>query len=333
MKEKIKINNKLINIVVIITIIFLIYILKDMWISIITFLKRILLPFIISFFLAYFFYPLVKFFNKKGLNNILSCLIIILTIIITFGTIIYFSIPIISKQVINFSKLTSNYINNNLNNNIPVINDALISIESFLYNHIITFLAKSINLISDLFIISILFILFLLNMKKIRYKLYRLFAKNKYYSLIFNIDNDLNKYFKSVSIIFIIEFIEYTFLYFIIGHPNFLLLGILSGIATLIPYFGSIFTNFFALITALAISKKLFILTAFIAILTPIFDSYIVDPKIYHKYIKINPLISIISIILSSSIFGFIGIIIAIPLYIVISNIIKFVSKNKTISF
>jgi len=153
-------------------------------------------------------------------------------------------------------------------------------------------------------------------------------AKKEVYNIIINIDKALTNYLKGTSIIVIVEIIEYTFIYLIVGHPNYLLLGFLAGITTFIPYFGGLFTNIIALVTGFCISKKLFIICLIIAIIVPIIDGYIIDPKIYEKTNKIDNLKAIISLILCSNLFGIIGVLIAIPFYIILEEVIKELIKK-----
>ncbi|MFA7688881.1 MAG: AI-2E family transporter, partial [Bacilli bacterium] len=124
------------------------------------------------------------------------------------------------------------------------------------------------------------------------------------------------------------QIIEYTLLFYIIGHPHFLLLGILSGITTIIPYFGGLFTSVIALITASVISTKLLILTLIICIVFPNIDAYIISPKIYSKAIKLHPLIIIFAVLTGGILFKTIGIIIALPATILIVTTIKFYLKD-----
>ena len=153
-------------------------------------------------------------------------------------------------------------------------------------------------------------------------------STNWLYNIIINIDKALTNYLKGTSIIVIVEIIEYTFIYLIVGHPNYLLLGFLAGITTFIPYFGGLFTNIIALVTGFCISKKLFIICLIIAIIVPIIDGYIIDPKIYEKTNKIDNLKAIISLILCSNLFGIIGVLIAIPFYIILEEVIKELIKK-----
>lgn len=121
----------------------------------------------------------------------------------------------------------------------------------------------------------------------------------------------------------IIQFFEYTFLFLIIGHPNFLLLGVLACVTTVIPYFGGLFTNVIALLIASVISPKLFILTLIVTLLFPNIDGYIISPKIYGKTNQLAPLLTIFVVFAGGALLGFTGIVIAVPLTIIISAIIR----------
>ena len=178
-------------------------------------------------------------------------------------------------------------------------------------------------------------------MSKIRRKIKEfLKSKNKKtYNLIINIDSEITSYLKGLGIFMIIQFFEYTFLFFIIGHPNFLLLGVLACITTIIPYFGGLITNIIALLIASVVSTKLFILTLIVTIVFPNIDGYIISPKIYGKTNKLPPLLTIFSVFAGGALFGFYGIVIAVPITIVIlaiynaykceiNNKIKIVKKS-----
>ena len=164
---------------------------------------------------------------------------------------------------------------------------------------------------------------------KEKIRLFLLSLNNKkLYNIIINIDKALTNYLKGTSIIVIVEIIEYTIIYLVVGHPNYLLLGFLAGITTFIPYFGGLFTNIIALITGFCVSKKLFIICLIIAIVVPIIDGYIIDPKIYEKTNKIDNLKAILALVICSNLFGILGVLIAISFYIILDEIIKVLIKK-----
>ena len=162
-------------------------------------------------------------------------------------------------------------------------------------------------------------------MSNIRSKIKKYLIKKgtKKYHLVANIDKEITSYLKGLGIFMIIQFFEYTILFLIIGHPNFLLLGVLACITTVIPYFGGIITNLIALIIASVISPKLFVLTLIITLVFPNIDGYIISPKIYGRTNRVPPLLTIFAVFAGGALFGFIGIVLALPFTIVIMSIIK----------
>ena len=113
-----------------------------------------------------------------------------------------------------------------------------------------------------------------------------------------------------------------------IGHPNFLLLGVLSSVSTLIPYFGGLIVNIIALIIASVVSPQLFVMTLIVAIVFPNIDGYLISPKIYGKTNNISPLLSIFAVFAGGVLGGFVGILIALPLTIILRTIYKSYKKD-----
>ena len=336
-----KINYKLINLSLILIISFLLFKTFDVWLGVLLFLKKALLPLIISFAIAYSLNLLVSLLRTKIKNNILTISIILISIIFILFLVLSYSLPILINQIISIIKEVGYFIEN-LSDRLYFFNadfwqtiliDKLQQIIMSISNRPFKIITNSLAYVINLIVIIVLSVYFLFNMNQIKKRI-KLLLKNKTKVLktLQEIDISINQYLKSLAFIFIIEMIEYTLLYFIVGHPNYLLLGVLAGIATIIPYFGGLFTNVLALITAAYISKGLFIACAIIAIIFPIIDVYIIDPKIYHITTKVSPLKSIIAIVISGELFGIFGILIAIPLYLITNIIIKnYLINNKTL--
>lgn len=325
-----KLNFKLINFALIAIILFLfsktITFIEDIF----TILKNITLPIIISFVISY----VINTFSKMiKINKNISRIIIIILIIFILYIIFYFSIPILLNQIISLS-FEIEYFFNNTNIDLSFLKNIFLKETNNIINSFLSFnlVSKSITTITNIIIIFVLSIFFTFKMDLIKEKI-RLFLlslkKDKLYNIIKNIDISLSNYLKGLGIIVIIEMIEYTCIYYLVDHPNFLLLGFLAGITTFIPYFGGLFTNIIALITSFCISKKLFIICLIIAIVVPIIDGYVIDPKIYEKTNRINPLKVIISLVICSNLFGVIGVLIAIPFYIIVEEIIKELIKKR----
>ena len=146
----------------------------------------------------------------------------------------------------------------------------------------------------------------------------------KYSLLIYNINEKLKNYVIANLKIILIQTIEYTLVFYIIGHPNYLLLGLLNSLNTMIPLFGSIITNVIAITTASVISTKLLILTSIVSIVLPNIDAYLITPKIYKSTNKLSQTLSISVVIIGGMLFGFYGVLLALPVLIIIIEIIKY---------
>ena len=151
--------------------------------------------------------------------------------------------------------------------------------------------------------------------------------KLKYKDLLYNINDKLKNYLIASTKIVLIQFIEYTFIFFIIGHPNYLLLGILNSVNNFIPYIGSIITNVIAIVTSSVISRKLLILTSIVSIILPNIDAYLITPKIHKNTNKLPETLCITFIIIFGLLFNVIGIVLAVPFLLIIIEVIRYCKK------
>ena len=186
---------------------------------------------------------------------------------------------------------------------------------------------SSIDVISTLIITLVISIYFVLDMDKIK-KLLKIHLSDKMINYLKNIDDELQKYIKGFMKITLISFLEYTFFYSLIGHPNAVLLGILAAISNFIPYFGGIIVQIISAVTGLVISQTLGLKVVIISLILGLFDSYILNPLIYGKTNELHPIIVIISVFAGGILFGFIGIILSIPISIIIITSYKYFKDN-----
>lgn len=206
------------------------------------------------------------------------------------------------------------------------INLYIEKISNYFINNSIYLLKNALSYISKIIFIIILSICILINVEYIKI----IISKFKHRELIYNIHTKLQYYLMANIKILCIQFIEYTVVFMIIGHPNYLLLGILNSLNTFIPYAGAMFTNVIAIITASIINRRLLLLTAIISIVMPQIDSYFITPQIYRQSNEIPQTLYIITMIILGSLFKIWGIIISLPILIIVIEIIKYKNIVKT---
>lgn len=336
-----KLNYKVINFTALMLLFFIGFSNIKMLTSCIKKIVTLLFPFIVAFTFAYALYPLVKKLIRRGMKKKLAVTIVIIGISLVILSLIIVTLPIIYDQLLLFSKYIISVLNNignkfNVNfGNLELeltgyLNNLLKGLSSIISKESISIVSKSIDFIGNFIIGYISGIYFLYNMDKIRAKIKRIIIKisDKFYQYIKCMDTEIDNYIKGLVILMIIQLFEYSFLFLLIGHPNWLLLGILASITTIIPYIGGLITNIIGIVIASTISTKLLIGTIIICLLFPIIDGYIISPKVYGKTNDINPLITIMIVSIGGTIFGVIGIIISLPLYLLIRTTYLFFNKN-----
>lgn len=298
--------------------------------NIFTSILNIITILFLSIILSYIVYPIYKALSRSC-NNMISIIIIYLSLILFILFLVYSIIPnthFINKIIDLLTNLLKFIDRLNIKYKLNIdLELYLEKIVSYVINNGMNIITNIVNYLSKFIFIIILSICILLNVNYIK----EFVNKLKHKELIYNINDKLKNYLLANIKILFIQFVEYTLIFCIIGHPNYLLLGLLNSINTFIPYIGSFLTNVLAITTASVISKKLLILTSIVSILLPNIDAYVITPKIYKDTNKLPETLCIMSIILFGLLFNIFGIVLAVPILIIIIEILKYknIVKNK----
>ena len=329
--KKEHINYKLVNTLLLLLIFYLILITSGYWGSFIRKIFDIMLPFIIAFAFAYILRPFVKKLESKGVRRPIALLSVVAIVLIIIIGLVWITVPVVYDQLISFTK-TVNDVINNFNGKFDLelgglestimesLNSLVKDFGTYISTGTIDILGKSVNFLTNLMIIFIVGIYQLIDMEKIRSFIKKFLRKRtkKGYRYLKQLDIEIGNYLHGLALFMIIQFFEYSILFRIVGHPNWLLLGLLACFTTVIPYFGGLITNIIAVITATAISWKLSLATLIITLIFPNLDGYLISPHIYGKTNNINPVLVIITMGFFSKFFGILGIVMGLPVYIVI---------------
>lgn len=336
-KDK-KVDYKLVNIAILALIVYLMYHTGNLWIGIFNKIISILMPFLVGFAIAYALNPLVQKLCNKKLPKSLAIFIVIAVLLFLFifmgyiiSTTCVSQISALFDSVSAFIKELSKFdLNIDISSVQESINESFKSIldglTKYVSNGAINLVSSSISFIGDFLIAVAAFIYFLIDMDKIRANTKNfLKSRNKRtYNFIKLLDNEMRNYLSGLIQVMIISVFEYGIAYIIIGHPNAIVLGLMAGIGTLIPYFGGIATNIVAAITAFIVSPALFVRTVITFFLLSSLDSYIINPHVYGKTNSMHPLITIFALFAGGIIFGIVGVFISFPLAIIIVSLFKF---------
>lgn len=295
----------------------------------------ILFPFLLGFIVSYAINPFVLLLEKRMSRKLSVILVIILFLFVLLFLFISI-LPMLYHQVAGFS-IQLIQIFHDLENKFSFsleLQKLFTKISSFVIQSVgkVTFATtidiflSLIRFFSQFFLSVISCIYFLFYMEDIRGVLKRIlkFKCFRFYSFLQQVDINMVCYVKSLGLFMFIQFIEYSLLFLIIGHPYWLVLGILIGLFTILPYIGGLLSNLIAITSAFMISKELFYLTLIVAFIFPIIDEYIISPKIYGERNNIHPVVTVFLLSLGGMIGGILGVVMAIPLYLLVRTTILF---------
>lgn len=336
-----KIDFKLINTGIIVLIITLLYLSGGLWATIIGKVFEIFFPFLVAFAIAYALHPYVMKLVKHKIPKGVSVFIIVAILIGVFILIGTLAVPLLFEQlgslfngIIAFIKeISMKYdldfgpLQDTLSD---TFNDIIKKTGSWVSNGAMSAITTSISYISTFIIAITSAIYFLCDMDKIRSAAKKYFRtkSKKTYNYVKVLDDSMERYLDGFTKIMIISLFEYTIAFLIIGHPNALLLGCLAAVGNLIPYFGGIFTNIIALITAFVVSPSLFVKAVIVFVILSLVDSYVINPFVYGKTTDIEPLAVIFAVFAGGILFGLLGIIISLPVAIIIIATYKYYQKD-----
>lgn len=339
--EKDRINYKLLNLLLIILIICLLYWINGLWIGIFEKIIAIIFPFLLAFAVAYALYPICKKLTNCGFPKWLSIGVIYFVLIGFTILMCILVVPMFYDQVVLFLSNISAVItdiSSKYEIDLGILQTSLSDISTTLLKDIGTHISDgaiglvnaSINAVTNLIIIVIVSVYFLYDMDGIRTWLKTRLKrkKNRSYAYVKRLDKEVNNYFSGLLKNILIQFFEYTIVFFLIGHPNYLILGILAAVTTIIPYFGGLIINILALVIASVISTKLLILTGIVCIVCPNIDGYIIGPKVYGKTNQLHPLVNIFAVFAGGILGGFWGIVVSLPIAIIIIATYRFFKED-----
>lgn len=329
-KNRINILNIICKIVVYIAVIILIYFILKF-----PLIKSFIRVMIISLFLAYALKPLYYKMINKGLKSRFVAIILILSLIGFICITLVIMIPNLIKELASIEKIflsISTYFNQKIN-----------KISFLKGNYVFNNIIKKVNLYGNTLsenvifyimnigenvfiycIIPILVYYFLVEGDKIIEKILFLFCVNKRRligNILEHVDELLSKYILSQVVLSLIVGIL-TFIMLLFARlNNVLLLSILNGLFNIIPYFGPVLGGIPIVIVAFLKSTKEGVIITILLIIIQQIEGDIISPKIIGDYVDIHPLVVIILLIVGGRIWGFMGMIIAVPIGVIIKVI------------
>jgi predicted PurR-regulated permease PerM len=188
--------------------------------------------------------------------------------------------------------------------------------------------------ITTLFLITPILTFYLcLDIKKIKQSMRKLPPKNLQQDvkqLFQSINNVIAKFFRGQLMVCLIFASYYSAMFSLLGINSAVALGALTGFSLFIPLIG-IFTSLIITAIITYITMHSFSILAYLAIIFAIgiiLESTIVTPKLIGKTLSLHPLWIFLGLFCGGTLFGFFGILFALPLTAVTSVFIRFIIQK-----
>ncbi|MBU7456470.1 AI-2E family transporter [Leuconostoc fallax] len=140
-------------------------------------------------------------------------------------------------------------------------------------------------------------------------------------------DRTIERYISGQAIEMLFVGIAMAIGYLIIGQPYAWLLAVIAGITNIVPYIGPWLGVIPALVVASTQSMQQVIFVIIVMTIVQQIDGNFIYPNVIGKSLKIHPLTIMILLMVAGNLWGIVGMILIVPVYAVIREIVKYALK------
>lgn len=308
-------------------------------------LAPILTPFLIGTLLAYLINPLVNYLMRWHLSRLLSVIIVFSVTFFIIILLILLFIPLIEQQINTLIDMVPNAIDWFQNTLIPTI-ASYIGTQTYIDTNVLkTILVKQwaqagtvagsffstvihsglvlVTLMINLLIVPVVTFYLLRDWKSLLKGINSLIPRKiepAFVQITKECDHVLSAFFRGQLLVMLSIGIYYSIGLSLIGLKISIILGLTIGLISIVPYLGIIIGIITASIAAF-LQFNAFEPIAFVWLLFAIgqiLDSIFITPQLVGERIGLHPLVVIFAVLAGGSLFGFFGVLLALPVAAII---------------
>lgn len=332
---------------------YLLLLVKPVFIHIYVFLKAVLGPFIIAMIISYVLNPVVSLLHERKVPRTVAVLLIYAVFLAALTVIIINMIPMFVEQIEQLNRhvpeltMRAESLISDLNNSfLPEsaktgLDKALLTLEKQITATLTAFinnLGAVVNAVFIAFIIPFLAFYILKDFEVFERAAITYVPKShrkNFVRMMKDIDEALGSYIRGQFIVCVVVGVLAYIGYEIIGIPYPLLLAGIVAITNIIPYLGPFFGAAPAIVVASTVSVKMMILVAVINTLCQILESNVISPQIVGRTLHMHPLSIILALLVGGELAGIVGMILAVPVFaalkVVVQHLFAYYINRKTV--
>lgn len=309
----------------------------------------LLIPFVISMFLAYLLHPIVEKLHEQNLPRWLAITIIYLFFFGGVGYVVYKTYPVFLKQLKDLFHNIPSFVDTyrtwiysmyEKTSFLPEsvhdrMDNILLNMEQMgedVVASIGTKLTGVFDLVIIIAVIPVLVFYMLKDFPIMKNMLWQ-FTPSKYRDegkeVLREIDKSLGGYIRGQLLVCFFVGIISILLLWLIGMKYPLVLGGIMGVTNVIPYFGPVLGAIPALIISLTMGVKMVLFVALIVLIVQILEGNLLSPFIVGKSLHIHPVLIILALLVGEKLAGIIGMIIAVPVLTIIRVFIHHIRLHR----
>jgi len=312
------------------------------------FAKKFLMPLSVAAVLATLFLPLCSWLERKKLPRwaaVLACLILLLSFIVFIGVMVGWQIAELANDIVqiklratdlfdSFQQFIFSHFNISLQEQSQIIKNQQNSIAS-----ILSAVAGSLTASLTSFILTIVYVFLLLfyrsHIKDFILQLTLPAHRDETQQVIYRATHVSQQYLLGLSKMIFCLWIMYGISFSLLGIKNALFFAVLCGLLEIVPFIGNITGVTITVLVAVVHGAELSILVGVVVTYgaVQLIQGWILEPLILGPQVKINPLFTIIALVVGELIWGIPGIVLAIPLTAILKIVCDHIDSLKPYGF
>lgn len=314
---------------------------------------HVLLPFVLGGAIAYFLDPVADRLERMGLSRIAATGLITIVGILIFVLMALLVIPTLTNQALQLFNVAPEYArsitaflterfpslldaSSTLRQSISTLGETIQSRGAELLNTALSSVASILNVVVLLVIVPVVSVYLLLDWDRMVARVDELLPRDHAETirqLARDIDATLASFIRGMGTVCLILGTYYAIALMLVGLQFGLVVGFIAGLVTFIPYLGALIGG------ALAIGLALFQfwgdwvsigLVAGIFVIGQVVEGNILTPKLVGSSVGLHPVWLILALSVFGAAFGFVGMLVAVPVAAAIGVIARFaVSQYK----
>jgi len=312
------------------------------------FAKPFLVPLCFAGLFAMLFLPLCRRFERKGISRgvaTLFCILILLSVVAGIVMLITWQVNDLTSDLGNVQqkakelmKQVQDYISRTfgvgraeqdkiIEEQSKNTNGAIAGMGSYLFGFLVDFIL--------MLVYTFLFLHARNHLKKFILKLVPANATSTAEDAMTNIQKVTQQYLTGLSLMIVCLWILYSIGFSIVGLNNAFFFAILCGLLETVPFVGNLTGNSLAILMALTQGGGADMIIGILITygLIQFFQTYLLEPLVVGAEVNINPLFTIIALVLGELIWGIPGMVLAIPLLAIVKIICDHIEPLKPYGF